>query len=195
MENESVRLVDRWRQGDDEAATLLYEQYFEKLLMTVDGQLSDRYKQQCEPEDILQSAFGTVFRRITDGDFRFDNDEDVWKLLVTVVLNKLRRRVRHMNADRRDVRRQVAGAGEFDDFLAQQLSGSPGTEEAATFSDLMTEIFSLLSEEEKKLLQLRMEGCSQLEIAETLDVTDRTIRRMWDRIRKRLERLFDGYPG
>lgn len=189
MSDEALTLVNRWREGDEDAATALYEQYFGKLMHIVTGHLTQSYKKQVDPEDVLQSAFGTVFRRISKGEFSFESDGDVWKLLVTIALNKLRHRVRYLNADRRDIRRELRAEADFDGVLAAQLSESPGISEAAEFAELVREIFEFLPEQERTLLQLRMEGYGQQEIADRLNVTDRTIRRMWDRIRDRLTKL------
>jgi RNA polymerase sigma factor (sigma-70 family) len=192
MENEAKLLVEQWRQGDQDAASKLYAQYFERLMRIVSGQLLQSYQQQVEPEDVLQSAFGTVFKRISNGDFRFENDQDVWKLLVTVTLNKVRGRIRFLNAERRDIRRTRRGETDFDLVLAEQLSKNPGVQEAVEFADLVRDIYGLLPEDETQVLQLRIEGYSQQEIADKLGVTDRTVRRMWDRIRQRLARLLGG---
>jgi RNA polymerase sigma factor (sigma-70 family) len=189
MSDEAITLVNRWREGDEDAAKALYEQYFAKLMHIVSGHLTQSYKKQVDPEDVLQSAFGTVFRRISNGEFSFESDGDVWKLLVTVVLNKLRHRVRYLNADRRDIRRELRAESDFDGVLAAQLSQPPGISEAAEFAELVRDIFEFLPEQERMLLQLRMDGYGQQEIAERLDVTDRTVRRMWDRIRDRLTLL------
>lgn len=197
MEDEPIALVERWRDGDEEAATTLYQLYVDRLMQIVSNHLLSSYQKQVEPEDVLQSAFGTVFRRLRNGRFEFDSDADVWKLLVTVVLNKLRNRVRYLNAERRDIRREMKGEADFDGALAAQLAIPPGVEEATEFAYLMRDLFELpsLSEDEKKLLQLRMEGFGQQEIADQLGVTDRTIRRMTDRIRDRLNDLLGSEEG
>lgn len=191
MEGDSVDLVNRWRDGDEAAATELHQRYFERLLRVVSGQLVNSYRKEFEPEDVLQSAFRTVFKRVSDGEFRFDDDGDVWKLLVTVSLNKLRNRVRYLNAERRDVRREVGGEADFDGYLATQLSQPPGVEEAVEFAELMRTLLELLPESERTVVQLRMDGYSQQEIADQLGVTDRTVRRMWERIQVRVGMLFN----
>ena len=186
---EATDLIEQWRDGDSDAATKLYELYCERLMRVVSGQLLERYQQQIDPEDVLQTAFRTFFGRVSEGEFAFEDDKDVWKLLVTVVLNKLRRQVRHMNAQRRDVRREIRGEADFDGQIASDLSRPPGIQEAVEFAELINDLFQFLPEDERKLLQLRIEGYSQKEIAEELDVTDRTVRRMWERVRERLVML------
>lgn len=190
-DDETVELVDRWRGGDQDAATELYERYFDRLMQIVAGHVMQTYRKQVEPEDVVQSAFGTVFRRMKNGSFSFKSDGDVWKLLVTVVLNKLRNRVRYLNAERRDIRREIRGEADFDGVLAAQLSTPPGIREAMEFASLVRDVFefAMISDHEKELLQLRLEGHSQQEIAEKLGVTDRTIRRMMERIRERMSQL------
>lgn len=189
MSEESVTLVNRWREGDEEAANALYEQYFAKLMPIVTGHVGQSIQPEFDPEDVLQSAFCTVFRRISKGEFTFGSDRDVWKLLVTIALNKLRQKVGRATTQKRDIKRKL-GESDFDGLLAAQLSESPGISEAAEFAELVRRIFGILSEQERLLLQWSMEGYGQLEIADRLGVTDRTVRRMWDRIRARLTTLF-----
>ena len=49
-------------------------------------------------------------------------------------------------------------------------------------------------EEQRKAIELRLQGYSKNEIAEQLGVTDRTVRRMWERIRQSVTSLFRESP-
>ena len=189
MEDSSRDLVERWRDGDQQAATALYEQYFEQLMHIISGNLMERYQNHYDSEDVLISAFRTVLTRVSKGEFKFEDDDDVWKLLVTVALNKLRKKVRHHNAGKRDIHLEARSGEAFDGALATQLSQSPGVFEAVEFADLLKTAMGILSQQERSILQLRMEGFSQKEIAEKLEISDRTVRRAWERIRERLEFL------
>jgi RNA polymerase sigma factor (sigma-70 family) len=77
-----------------------------------------------------------------------------------------------------------------------RLSRGPSIEEAVQFRELMEKVCEQLSCEEKGLLQLRAEGYQQQEIADRLNVSARTIRRMNDRLRDRLLEVFrDDFPA
>lgn len=185
----ATEIVERWRSGDQNAATELYELYCERLIRIVAGKIGDGFQQQVEPEDVLQTAFRTWFRRVREGEFHFEDDGDVWKLLLTVVLNRLRRGVRFATADKRDIRRQSSVDSEFDGELASHLTRKPSDHEALEFADLMTKVLKFLSPSERDLIQLRIEGYNQKESAEELGVDVRTIRRMWKRIGDQVKML------
>ena len=177
----STDLVARWRNGEENAATELYSRYFQQLLVLVNRNLSSRFSAQVDPEDVLQSVFRSVFRRTRDGAFAFQDDSELWKLLVTVALNKVRNRVRYFQRKKRD-----GGPGfetELDSNQGHWLCEDPSAAEAAAFSELMESVLRRLDVEDREALRLRLEGFSQQEIAAQLNVTERTVRRMWIRIR------------
>jgi RNA polymerase sigma-70 factor (ECF subfamily) len=185
MEESGTHLVDRWRSGDEEAATELYQRYIQRLLNVVNMHLTQRIRAQVEADDICQSVFRSLFRRVQQGRFEFHDDGDLWKLMVTVALNKVRNRVRFLGAGKRDVAREVHArdASEPDAFVVHSLSREPSIEEAAEFQDLVEKVCRQLPPETRELLRLRMDGYSQEEIAERLSLCTRTIRRMNERIR------------
>lgn len=183
MTDTSTDLVDRWRQGDEDAAAQLHERYGERLVLLARKRLANKWKGRLDPEDVVQSVFRTMFRRTQAGSFEFQKDDDFWKLMVTITLNKVRNKVR---GKKRDPDREK---NQFDDGLATVLCREPGTLDLVTFTDLMEEIQKRLSPIEQQLLALRLEGHTQEEIAEQSEVDVRTIRRRLMRIRDKVAEL------
>jgi RNA polymerase sigma factor (sigma-70 family) len=183
----SRELIERWRGGDERAADELYRRYGEQLLRLVGNHLSARHGAQFDAEDVLQTTFRTLFRRTKRGEFQFDQDSDVYKLLVTIALNKLRRRVRALDTQKRNIRSEVP----VNESMAVGFANGPTLQEAAEFAELLENITSFLTEDQRTLLRLRLEGYDQNEIAEKLGVTDRTVRRQWERIRQTVASLLD----
>jgi RNA polymerase sigma-70 factor (ECF subfamily) len=184
----STELVCLWRKGDEKAATELYRRYIQRLFHTVDLNLPQKMKVRLDADDICQSVFRSMFRRMRHGEFTFQDDADFWKLLVTVALNKLRNQVRNASAGKRDVQRETPldATSEPNPFLLNRLSRGPSVEEAAQFREIMERICEQLTSVERELLQLRAEGYLQQEIAERLNLSERTIRRMNERLRERV---------
>jgi RNA polymerase sigma-70 factor, ECF subfamily len=187
----STDLIQRWRTGDESAATELYRRYVQELLRVIGVHLSRRMKARLDADDVCQSVFRTVFRRARQGEFAFQDDDDVWKLLVTIALNKLRNKHRYMAASKRSVDRETPSGdlGHVDAFTARQLGRSPGSEEAALVAEVWDSVLTGLPCECQELLRLRVEGYSQQEIAEELRVSTRTIRRMNEQIRKHVSAM------
>ncbi|MGE0379181.1 MAG: RNA polymerase sigma factor [Planctomycetaceae bacterium] len=190
MSEASTDLVSRWRDGDQNAAKALYQRYVERLSGIVTAQLSDRLRARTDADDVLQSACRSFFRRVQDGQFEFDEDDDVWKLLVTISLNKLRSQVRKHSAAKRNAAQEVARRDNSlpDDFHLEKLAATPSPVEAFIFAEMIERVSDQLDNRHAMLLELRMEGYSQQEIAEQLQTSDRSIRRMLDNIRNVLSR-------
>jgi len=187
MNDSSNELVTRWRQGEEDAATELYRRYINRLLRAVDSHLPPSLKAKVEADDVCQSVFRSIFRRIRRGEFTFAEDADVWRLLVTVAFNKLRNKMRFAAAGKRDTRRELSyDVGGADMFVVNRLSQGPSLEETIEFEELMNVIGSQLSPREQELLALRLEGYDQKEIADKFGVSTRTIRRMNDELRERI---------
>lgn len=186
----STDLVARWRAGDQNAARVLYQRYVDRLSGIVTAQLSDRLRARTDADDVLQSACRSFFRRVRDGQFQFDEDDDVWKLLVTISLNKLRSQVRKHSAAKRNAAQEVARRDNSmpDDFHLEKLAETPSPVEAFIFAEMIERVSCRLDSRHAMLLELRMEGYSQQEIADELQTSDRSIRRMLDNIREVLSR-------
>lgn len=191
MTDDSTELIERLRNGDQDAARQLYQQYVQRLLNLARSHLSRQFNSRLDPEDVVQSVYRTIFRRVQDGRFEFEADDDLCGLLVRTTLNKVWNKVRHHRAGKRTVQREQA-TGNTDlpgGGMVDQLSRGPSTTEAIIFADLMETVLSRLGEREQLVLQLKLEGHSQQEIADQLGVTDRTVRRISDGIRDRMSSL------
>ena len=182
-----AELVDRWRRGEEEAATLLHERYLVKLLNLVGRHLADRFNSRLDPDDVVQSVFRSIFRLTREGRFEFEDDSDFWKLLLTMALNKVRNTVRHHQAGKRDpaLESVSTSADGVDGYLIGRLGSQPSIQEIVSFADMLEQILERLDTDEQLLIQYRIEGYTQKEIAEKLGVDDRTVRRMFAQIRTR----------
>lgn len=151
------------------------EDYLPKLIRLADRNISERFKGKIEAEDVAASVCRTFIRHYGNSDFHIDNDEDLWKLLVTITLTKTRNKVRHHTAEKRDVGREYA----LDQpGLVAALNSPPGPDEAAEFVDTLTVLQERLDDEvASKVLQLLLEGEKQVDIAKKLNIVPRTVQR------------------
>ena len=186
-----AELVERWRDGDETAATILHERYLTKLLNLVGRHLADRFNSRLDPDDVVQSVFRSIFRLTREGRFEFEGDSDFWKLLLTMALNKVRNTVRHHQAGKRDpaLESVSTSADGMESYIAGRLSSQPTLQEIVSFADLLERVLVRLDPDQQLLIQYRLEGYTQKEIADKLGVDDRTVRRMFANIRSRGEEL------
>ena len=190
---ETQRLVKRWRKGDQDAATALYQLYVERLTRLIGAKVSSKMNARVDPDDIVQSALKSMLIRVRSGSFEFGDDRAFWQLLVTIAVNKVHNKVRFAKAAKRDISRETVSGGDdqYDAYVASCLSRAPTSDEVVEFEELLEELFRHLPPREAKVLQHRMDGLTQQETAEKLGVDVRTVRRDLERLRDRLKELFE----
>src|SRR5262245_24172878 len=102
--NGSPGSVTNWlMHHDDEAARRIWECYVQRLLALAEQDLGRSVQARLDAEDVVQSAFRSYFRRRAD--YELADRDELWSLLVTITLNKVRNANRHHHRQKRDVRR------------------------------------------------------------------------------------------
>src|SRR4051812_6601332 len=121
-------LLQRFQDGDQQAADQLFTHYARRLTRLAEQHLSRKLSGRMDGEDVVQSVFRTFFRRTAEGEFRIDSSAQLWRLLVKITLLKARAKGRYHTADKRDAgAEQAAGA---EDWLPEAVAREPGPEEA-----------------------------------------------------------------
>lgn len=187
VELDSVELIQRWRDGNESAGTELYGRFFNRLLPLVEHNLSAKLGARLDAEDVLQSFMRSFFR--SQPRYTFEDDCQVWKFVITLCLNKVRKKLRHHLAIRRSVNNQVP----FTDSVAQALAAPPTPQIAVSFQDTFAELVDLLTERQRSIVSLKLSGQTQTQIGITLNVTERTIRRDWNEIKNKAAKLADAF--
>ena len=180
---EERALVDLWRRGDQDAARQIVDRYIGQLLALARRHLSQRLAGRVDPEDVVQSVFRTFFLRVREGQFVFADQDDLCKLLVRITLHKTLRQVAFHKAAKRDPAQEVGrGEGHQEQLLAV-LDRGPTPEATITFVDQLEHLLAHLLPHERQVLELRLQGYSNEEIARQLGLYDRKIRRVLERVR------------
>ncbi len=186
--DEVRELVERWRQGDEQAARLLHDRYWHSLYDYARQQLDRRLSSRVSEEDVLQSAFRSFFRRVAEGQYELVGSNALWQLLKKITLNKIRKATRFHRAAKRD-----AGRDEWlGNYELEVYSRGPSPEEAACFSDVLAGLHEALTEFDAKVVALCLEGYGVQEIAERLECSRWTVRRVLVRVQAWLQRQVDG---
>jgi RNA polymerase sigma-70 factor (ECF subfamily) len=177
-----------WSTGDEDAARQLFDRYADQLVLLARKRISQRLASRIDAEDIVQSVFRTFFHRAKQGQFHLEEPDDVCKLLARITVHKTFRQIAFHRRAKRDASQETAQGDDSQDMLLKLLAGEPTPEEAAAFVDQLEHFFASLTPEQRRILELRMEGYSNVEIAEQLGITDRKIRRIMERVRALAEK-------
>ena len=180
---EEQALIDLWRHGDQNAARQIVERYFDRMLMLARRRISQRLASRVDPEDIVQSVFRTFFVRLKDGQFVFQDQDDLCKLLMRITLHKTLRQVAFHKAAKRDPTLETNQGQAHQEQLLTILDREPNAEATVTFLDQLEHFLDRLEPETRQIIEMRLQGYTNDEISQQLGIYDRKIRRAVERVR------------
>jgi RNA polymerase sigma-70 factor (ECF subfamily) len=180
-------LVELLRKGDEQAAQVVYKSYVNRLLPLVRQRLSQRMARRVDPEDVVQSVFRTFFTRVKAGRFVIEEQDDLSKLLVSITVRKTLRQVAYHKAAKRDPGHETTQNDSSCPALGDLLSMEPSPEATVVFLDQLEKFLKELNPRDRRILELRMEGYSNEQVARRLGKVDRTIRRIMEHIQQMAE--------
>ena len=183
MSDDQPEVVQRCRDGDQSAAADLYSRYVQRLVAIAQQRLSSRLGARVDAEDIVQSAFRSFFGRLKEGRFDIRDSDDLWNLLSRITLHKTFKQIDFHSRKRRDARKEVGAGDSSQEQLINFLASEPTPEQAALFVDELEYFLKQLGPEDRQIIELRLEGYNNIEIAEKLGISDRKIRRLNERMR------------
>jgi len=176
-------LLDAWRAGDHDAAETLYARFHRRLVGLIRSRLARRLARRIDPEDVVLSAYRSFFLSVRRGGVT-EAAEDLWPLLTTFALRKLARQARRHSAARRSCHRESwdqdpAAIAEAPDQTAEQ---------AAILSEEFQSLLDRLEPVEREVVMRTLNGEDRSVIAGSLGVHERTVRRILERIQRKVVR-------
>jgi RNA polymerase sigma-70 factor (ECF subfamily) len=184
-----VELMDRLRRGDAGAAEDVFRRYARRLIGLARRRLDARVRRQVDPEDVALSALKSFFTRQARGAYDLDGWDSLWSLLTLITLRKCGHQTRHLFAARRDVRREVAPPADDSDAGWQALARGPTPSEAALLAEAVEHLLRGLDPGDREVVQLSLQGYKAAEISARAGVAERTVYRLLERVKGRLQRL------
>lgn len=184
--------MDRLRRREGQAEHEMWQTYFCDLVALARNRLTRLPRREMDEEDIALSALHSFHRGVVANRFpQLTERENLWRILVTITLRKVSAQRRRHFAKRRGGGRvrgeslfqQHAAEGEKTSGIHQILGASPSPEVIAAFTEQCDLLFARLDEFLKPIALLKIEGYSNLEIAEGLDLALRTVERRLSTIR------------
>jgi RNA polymerase sigma-70 factor (ECF subfamily) len=176
-------LIERWRAGDQKAAQQLFDNYVDRLVPLARRRISQRLASRVDPEDIVQSVFRTFFGGLRQGRFEIKDQDDLCKLLMRITVHKTLRHIAFHKAAKRDPGQETGQSDEAQEHLIKILGREPTPDDAVTFLDQLEHFLSRLRPQERQILEMRLQGYSNEDIATKLGIYDRKIRRVFERVR------------
>jgi RNA polymerase sigma factor (sigma-70 family) len=179
------RLFVDFREGDPDAARRLHERLYPRLLGIARSILARSPRRNTEPEDAVQSALGSFWRKLDAGQWPTElNGDELWGLLITMTARKARRHLRHERAAKRGGTRSPESLSEvMDDRFSTEAcpASEPGVAEIEATAN---ELIDLLPDDLRAVAVLKLMEFSHREMAEVLECNERTIQRRISDIRE-----------
>ena len=192
MGNEITVWISEAQNADPQAAQRIWDEYFERLIVYAKKKMSGLPRRSADEEDVALSAMNSFFEGVQQGKFLPKDRDELWKLLATITVRKATREWRKHYSQKRGGG-EVRGESVFH-AAAQQTSGF-GINEAMAPDNLPVmsryltatceEMLEVLGDDAlKTVAKLRLEGFSNDEISEELQVSRATIKRKLAKIRE-----------
>jgi RNA polymerase sigma factor (sigma-70 family) len=186
-EEELTRWIDGLRLGDDRVLLDFWNRFGPALEQLAQRRMEPGLRRRIGPEDVAQSVCRTFFRRMHGGEFQFGEDNSgLWRLLCAITLAKVREKARYHLRLKRGLQREASlDSPSGGDFV--HVDPGPTPAESAEFADGLEHVLSELDDEERRIVELRLEEKTQTEIAAEMGCAERTVRRILQRVQAKFD--------
>jgi RNA polymerase sigma-70 factor (ECF subfamily) len=191
---ESMKLLARFSEGDEQAATELFDRYVNRLLALARSRLSGAMNRRVEAEDIVQSAYRSFFRHAEADRFQIDAGGQLWGLLAAITINKVRDKAKFHTAQRRTIQAEQSmnASQSCYGLVPSNFADDPTIDEAVELEEQLKLVLEQLSDLQREILELYLQNVDSEEIAKRVRRSPRTVRRALGEVRELLERRLTG---
>lgn len=178
------RMADE-REG---AAAEVFDRYADKLVGYARGRMSSKLRQKIDPEEVVQSALKSFFRRPIESSSQMHDWDELWGLLVVITLRKCLDYIEMFGRHRRAINREVSldAANADASGVFELIDRQPTPAEAAVFTETIQRLMDGLDEQQQQMLDLRIQGHTVPEIARLANCSPRTVDRLLAQLRDEL---------
>jgi RNA polymerase sigma-70 factor (ECF subfamily) len=176
----------RIRAGDEEAARELLTRYEAQVRLVVRRQLPRILRSRFDSLDFLQSVWRSFFRRMRAGRDEFEDPRHLVAFLARAAQNKVIDEYRRACSLKQDVHMEEplwAEGARPRELVAETDSPS----EVAEAREVYSRLRDLLPEDRRVILELKVQGLSSQEIGARLGLSERTVRRVLEDLRRRAQ--------
>lgn len=186
--------IRRLGENSPEAARRVWEHYHPRLLGLAARLIATSARGPADEEDVVASAFESLFEKAGAGKLRADTTrDDLWRLLARIVDYKATSHLRRERRVKRGGKNQPV-TGHFE-VEYDPLEATPSREIppalAVELADSIRHLTDSLRPEQRKIVALKLEGLTDLEAAEKADVSEATVGRCLKIVRTKWKEWLD----
>ena len=181
---EFAALLARTRQGDEEALAELVQRYEGIIRRAARGLLGSALRPHLDSMDLVQSVHRSLLIGLRSQKFDISTPDKLIALALTLVRRKV---ARHWRKLKREQSSPLAASGETNQVLTSPSCPQPGPASVVEFDDAVQHVLSHLEDDrDRRLVELRLQGCSTAEVARAMGLDSRFLRVRLGRLRSRL---------
>jgi RNA polymerase sigma-70 factor (ECF subfamily) len=165
-----------------------FDHFSRKLIGLARLHLGARLQHKVDPEDVVQSAYKSLLVRY-GGEALAAEEEGLWGLLTLITIRKCADRARYHRAECRELRREEGVSSKSNSNPASLVAAGrePTPDEAAILVETVADLPQQLIDDERNIVELRLQGHSTQEISRQIGRAERSVRRLREQVRKHLE--------
>jgi RNA polymerase sigma-70 factor (ECF subfamily) len=176
----------RIQAGDEGAARELLQRFEAEVRLVVRRQLPRLLRSRFDSLDFLQSVWGSFFRRMRTSPTDFEDSRHLVAFLARAAKNKVIDEYRRAASRKHDMHREESlwGSGP----RARELpDAADSPSEVAQAHEALGRMRDLVPEEKRSIVELKAEGLSSKDIGQRLGISERTVQRVLEDLRRRME--------
>lgn len=173
------------RSGDEKAMQQIIDQYEPELRIVARNRLGSALRPHLDTIDLVQSVHRSLMIGLRDARFDIASPQKLVALAVTIVQRKAAKHWRHLKRQQRLSGHEETKHDLLETFLALASGREDGLAEIDS-REILSQWLDKMDDLERKLVELRLEGYSTVEIAEQLQLDADVLRVKLSRLRKRL---------
>jgi RNA polymerase sigma-70 factor (ECF subfamily) len=176
------QLMQRLREGSPEAAQVLWERYGPHVLRVVRRRLDRKLRAKFDSADFAQAVWASFFVNPRH-EYAFERPEDLLAFLAKLAQDKLVDAMRQRyGTTKYNINREQSLSGSAALAAAQVPARQPTPSQEAMARERWERMLEGLPAQHHRILSLRQAGYTQEEIAHEVGVSERTVRRLLQKL-------------
>jgi RNA polymerase sigma factor (sigma-70 family) len=178
--------LQRIQAGDEGAARELLQRFEAEVRLVVRRQLPRLLRSRFDSLDFLQSVWGSFFRRMRTAPTEFEDSRHLVAFLARAAKNKVIDEYRRAGSRKGDMHREepLWASGRRPRDVPDAID-SPS--EVAQAHEAFGRLRALVPEEKRTIVEMKAQGLSSKDIGERLGISERTVQRVLEDLRRRVE--------
>ena len=177
--------------GDQDAARELLTRYEAEVRLVVRRQLPRLLRSRFDSLDFLQSVWGSFFRRVRGEPTEFEDSRHLVAFLARAAKNKVIDEYRKAGSKKGNMHREEPLWADGERPRERPAAGDTPSQ-VAEAQETYGRLRDLLPDDRHQLLELKAQGLSSREIGTRLGISERTVQRVLEDLRRRVEASPDG---